>query len=143
MKQDTSEIRKPEYIKVNETKAQSYIYAIDTAHYWDVMGKPRLAQDSLNMARWIEGELESIVSKITGVAITDGTTTLFFDMQVEEIRRLSEDTLEEDIKSLIEECGDTVESTTQETRNKIEILQNKSASDLVNELAEFKEWWDR
>ena len=64
MEQDTNEIRKPKYIKVNETKVQEYIYAIETACYWVDMGKYELAGNWIHMAEWIEGRLDYMAKQI-------------------------------------------------------------------------------
>ena len=56
----------PEYIKVNETKAQEYTYAIDSANYWFDEGRSELAQDWIGVAQLVECDLELIADKIMG-----------------------------------------------------------------------------
>lgn len=66
----------------------------------------------------------------------------FYDMEVAEITRLSEEKLEMNIESLEEECTYLIENLEEETRNKITALRVEQKDDLIDELAEIRESWD-
>ncbi len=67
----------------------------------------------------------------------------YLDMEIDELKRLSEEDLEEDIISLIEDCRDMVATLRQETRNRIIVFRKRQEEDLVNEIAELRDSWDK
>ena len=66
----------------------------------------------------------------------------FFEMEVEEITRVSQETLAQDIEALEEDCAYTIETVEDETRNKIAALIEQQSADLIDEIAELRESWE-
>lgn len=67
----------------------------------------------------------------------------FYEMEVAEITRLSEERLEEDIDALEEDCAYHIEILEEETRDNIAAARAQQKDDLVDEIAEINKSWSR